>query len=331
MSKVTALEVDTAKRPKRDTAAISAAGKLRSALGRLATILEPGKAEPPILAASVRTSLLTWLTEIRTADDLRAVGLTPRASALLYGPPGCGKTTLAHHLAARLGIPMVVVGPETLQDMYLGQSERNVARLFDTMAQVDVPCLLFIDELDSLAHKRQGAITSGASEGRLAALTVLLRKVEEFRGFCIGATNRHDNIDPAMWRRFNMQISVDLPGTDERFAILRRYGLPYEFCDADLDLLADLTEGASPALLRGLMEGIKRSLVLWPRMNRGVDSAPEIVAAILAGLSPPPEIQAPPLWMPGRCRELDAMAWPPTLPVPEPVNDDPPSSDEPPA
>lgn len=304
MTKVTAL--------RRQSDPEGASAKLRQAIGPLGEVREPGEAEEPILAPNVRKALFGWLAEIRAAEELRAVGLVPRTTALAVGPPGCGKTTLAHHLAARLGVPMVVVGPETIQDMYLGQSERNVAKLFRALAEADCPALLFMDEFDSLGARRKGAPTSGASEGRLAALTVLLRKVEEHRGYMIAATNRADDIDPAMWRRFHMQISVDLPGPEERFAILKRYGLPFAFSDDDLDLLASLTPGASPALLRGLMENLKRALVVGEKIGWPIHDPVALVETILVALKPPPEIQPPPLWSDrARRAELRALAWPP--------------------
>ncbi|MBA8912067.1 AAA family ATPase [Methylorubrum thiocyanatum] len=81
----------------------SAAQRLRTELGPLADVRESKDAEEPILGVRVRAAILGWLAEIHAADDLAAVGVKPRSTALLYGPPGCGKTTLAHHLAARLG------------------------------------------------------------------------------------------------------------------------------------------------------------------------------------------------------------------------------------
>ena len=75
---------------------------------------------------------------------------------------------------------------------------------------------------------------------------MLLRRIERFDGIALAATNRQDFLDSALWRRFDMQISVDLPGADERFAIIRRYAAPYEPSDDDVDLLVDLTTGASP-------------------------------------------------------------------------------------
>lgn len=208
---------------------------------------------------------------------------------------------------------MVLVGSEMLNDKYVGEGEKKVARLFDALAAENTPCLLFMDEVEAVGRKRSAEGEGSASTGRIAQLGVLLRKVEAFTGMMVAATNMPDELDPALWRRFGMQIVVDMPGDEERFAILRRYLHPFTLGDDDLDLLCDLTEGASPALLRNLMEGVKRTLILAPRLARDITSAPAVLAPILAGLRPPPEIKLPPLWTTDGLAETAEMKWPPQL------------------
>ncbi|TCS24130.1 ATPase family protein associated with various cellular activities (AAA) [Acidomonas methanolica] len=287
--------------------------RLRSILGVHMDIRAPGDAEEPILGLHVRQVLAQWMAEIRAADELRVVGIKPRANALLYGPPGCGKTTMAHHFAARLGLPMVVVGSEHLIGAFLGESGKNIAKLFDGLAVADTQVVLFMDEVEAIGASR-GARTGGqCDDEKNSALTVLLRKVEEFNaGYFIAATNMPDNIDAALWRRFNMQIGIALPGADERFAILKRYLSPFTLPDDDLDCLAEATDGASPALLRELMEGIKRGLIVRPRLRLAIDSAPEMFAAIISATMPPPEMEVPKLWSRAdTLKSLSRLSWPP--------------------
>lgn len=293
----------------------SPAETLRRQLKGKGEVLDPKDAEEPILAPMARASLKEWLAEINMRAELKAAGLKPRTSALLFGPPGCGKTTYAHHLAARLGMPMLSVGAEHIVSPYVGGSSQNVGELFDTLAQVKVPVVLFVDEMEAIAPNRSKQL-DGGNQNRVEMVSALLRRIEAFNGILIGATNLAGAIDPAIWRRFGMQITIDLPGDDERFAIMRRYLLPYEWHDEAFDTLCSLTQGASPALLRGLIEGIKRALVLGPSLRRPATDPAETIERIVLALQPPPGIDPPPLWAERGWDSLRAMPWPPTLAAP---------------
>lgn len=278
-------------------------------LERFGRVLMPKDAEEPILHPLVRSALHEWITEINAAGDLKAAGLTPRRTALLFGPPGCGKTTFAHHFAARLGLPLVSISSEAILDKYIGSTGRNLGELFDLLDDTDGRAVAFFDEVDSLGSKRLGE--SGAEQERAASLNVLLRRIEQFTGVAIAATNRQGALDPALWRRFGLQIRVELPGFDERFAILRRYGEPFDIEDDIFDELALATEGASPALLRAVMDGLKRTAVIGPRIGRATDAHTALLG-VLASVSMPPEIDPPQLWADQALVEKIArkMRWP---------------------
>lgn len=279
------------------------------ALREFADVLMPKDAEEPILAPTVRAALFEWLTEIRAADDLAAAKVKPRRTALLYGPPGCGKTTFAHHFAARLGMPLACVRSESLIDKYLGSTGNNIGKLFDAMTATEGKVVIFFDEVDALGGRRMN--DQSASVERANSLNVLLRRIETFNGIALAATNRQDFLDTALWRRFDMQISVDLPGADERFAIIRRYAAPFEPSDDDIDILVDLTVGASPALLRALMEGVKRTLIVGPKTGRKIDDPSSVFASVVAAVAPPPEYETPPaLWEGGGLEQIAQLTWP---------------------
>ena len=292
----------------------SATSKLRRATRGLGEVLAPEDADEPILAPVARAALFEWLNELGAAEELKQAGLKPRTTALLHGPPGCGKTTLVHHLAARLGLPMLTVGAESLFDSAFGASERNMAKLFDAVEASEVRCVLFLDEIDAIGVKRQEDRGGGATHARGAMLTVMLRRMEHWDGgLMAAATNRPEALDTALWRRFGLQVAIDLPGDDERFAILRRYLHPWSLPEDDVDRICALTDGASPALLRGVAEGIKRALVLGARMGWEINDPVAVLARIVAGLRPPPEIEPPPLWE-GRDvmrKGLAGLSWPP--------------------
>lgn len=287
---------------------------LQSALERLsryAEILRPEDVDEPILAPTVAHAVHEWMVELNHAADLQAAKMQPRRLALLYGPPGTGKTTLAHHLAARLGLPLVAVQSERIVGKYLGQTGERLGELFDALKPVERHVVLLLDEFDALGMKRTEG-RQGAEQERNQALTVLLRRVEGFRGVGLAATNTKDIIDPAMWRRFGLQISVDLPGEHERFAIIRKYADPFDVEDAAIDVLVDVTRGCSPSLLRQLMEGVKRALVLGPLLHFDVLDPERVFAQVIASIAPPPEMRLPPLWAVSEAVEkVRGIAWPP--------------------
>ncbi len=273
-----------------------------------AHVLYPEEAQEPILGPATRAALLEWLEEIWAEDALAEVGLKPRRRALFFGPPGGGKTTLAHHLAARLGYPLAVVDGAQLISKYLGESGQNIAALFDAV-EASGPYALFFDEFDSIGQKRNST-GQGADNERNAYVNILLQRIERHGGLLIAATNRQDEIDPAIWRRFELQIGLGLPGQEERERILARYLHPYGLPDAALMALARDFKAASPALMRQFCEGLKRQLIIGPKV--GWDMAREaVIARLLAAVEPHPDLTRPPLWAAGiNAAGVKDLPWP---------------------
>lgn len=283
------------------------------AVQRYAEVLRPEDIDEPILAGSVAAAVHEWLVEINHAEALAEARVSPRRLALLYGPPGTGKTTLAHHLAARLGLPLVAVQSERIVASFLGETSKNLGHLFDILKSIEKHCVLLLDEFDAIGQRRQTERGGGATQERNQAVTVLLRRIEAYRGIGLAATNTKDAIDPAMWRRFGLQISVDLPGETERFAILVKYAQPFVLTDRAIDTLVALTRGCSPSLLRQLMEGMKRTLVLAPWLHVDISRPAPVLGRIIASIAPPPELSQPPLWQDpeGALAQLERITWPP--------------------
>jgi MoxR-like ATPase len=268
-------------------------GLRAQSLAEFGEMLYPDQAQEPILAKPVRDALTEWLTEIWASEDLKEVGLKPRQKALFVGPPGTGKTTLAHHLAARLKLPMVVVRSDRLIESWVGATDQNIGALFD-LASNSEKVVLFIDEFDSLGMGRRKA-SQGADDARNSMVNTLLQRIESFDGFMIAATNRGEELDQAIWRRFDLQIALALPGPRERELILARYLAPFYLPAESLTEFAVAFAEASPALMRQFCEGLKRQFVVGPKVGWDMDMKATI-GRLLAAVEPHPDLPRPRLW-----------------------------------
>ena len=291
----------------------SARGDLEKELGGHGEVVMPGDAKPPILTAPVRAALQQWMYEMNMSEDLEAVGLKPRQRCLLSGPPGCGKTTLAHHICARLGVPMLVVQSHEILSKWVNQSGEQIGKLFRTARKSRYGVALFFDEFDALAKSRE-KMSAGSDAENSKVTIALLQEIDRFGGLLFAATNLTDAIDAAIWRRFDMQIEIGFPGPNERFAIVKMYLAPYEADDATVLAISKAMDGASPALIRQCCEAIKRSLVLGPKMGMATDLK-SIMDRFAASASPADGQQLPLMWAAPRDAliSLSKAPWPPVV------------------
>jgi SpoVK/Ycf46/Vps4 family AAA+-type ATPase len=282
-------------------------------------VFEPQEAAEPILARPVRNALLEWLTEVWAEEELKAVGIGPRRKAIFDGHPGVGKTTLAHHLAARLGLRMLAVRPERLISKYVGETGERIGAMFDLASDKDDPVVLFLDEFDSYSRQRRRS-EQASDDSRNEEVNTLLQRIEQHTGFLIAATNFGAHIDQAIWRRFDIHITLDLPGQAERERILARYLAPYGLPKRSLTELAISFETASPALIRHFCENLKRQLIVGPKLN--LDMRREImIGRLLATVKPHPDLGLPRLWSAGEAdHAIKLLPWP--LPLAKDVVED---------
>jgi len=212
----------------------------------------------------------------------RRLGIEPPKGVLLYGPPGTGKTLLAKAVANETNANFFSIsGPEIMSKFY-GESEQNLRNIFK-QAEESAPSIIFIDEIDSIAPKRDEV--QGEVERRVVAQLLSLMDGLKSRGkvVVIGATNRQNSIDPALRRpgRFDREIEIGIPDKNGRLEIVQIHtrGMPLAE-DVKLDELAQITHGFTGADLAALckeaaMRALRRVL---PEMDL---NAPEIPAEVI--------------------------------------------------
>lgn len=180
-------------------------------------------------------------------------GMQASRGVLFYGPPGCGKTLMAKAIANECGANFISVkGPELL-NAWFGGSEANVRNLFDK-ARAASPCILFFDEMDSIARARGGGSGGGASDTSDRVINQILSEIDGMGSgktlFIIGATNRPDILDPGIMRpgRLDQLIYIPLPDYDSRVSIFKANLRKCPVADdIDMDMLASVTDGFSGA------------------------------------------------------------------------------------
>nr|WP_040817657.1 ATP-binding protein [Nocardia jiangxiensis] len=193
---------------------------------------------------------LSLLGPLRNPDLAKAFGTSARGGLLLYGPPGCGKTFIAAAVAGELGANFYPIEIADILDIYTGSSERNLHQVFE-VARRNAPCVLFIDEVDALGHKRSQM--SGSATMR-TVVNQLLTEMDSATAdndgvYLLGATNHPWDIDVALRRpgRFDRMILVTLPDREARRAILRHHLKDRPVSGIDLAAIAKRTDGFSGA------------------------------------------------------------------------------------
>ncbi len=216
---------------------------------------------------------------LRHPELFERLGIEPPKGVLLYGPPGTGKTLLAKAVANEANAHFIYLSGPEIMSKYYGQSEENLREIFKE-AQENAPSIIFIDEIDSIAPKRDEV--TGEVERRVVAQLLALMDGLESRGkvVVIGATNRPNALDPALRRpgRFDREIEIGIPDRKARKEILEIHtrGVPLAD-DVDLDKLADMTHGYAGADLAALVkEAAMRALRrIMPEIDVEMEKIPK--------------------------------------------------------
>ncbi|UMM46737.1 ATP-dependent zinc metalloprotease FtsH [Lawsonibacter asaccharolyticus] len=220
-------------------------------------------------------------------EKYRQIGAKLPKGALLVGPPGTGKTLLAKAVAGEANVPFFSIAGSEFVEMFVGRGAAKVRDLFK-QANDKAPCIVFIDEIDTIGKKRDGQI--GGNDEREQTLNQLLTEMDGFDGskgvVVLAATNRPDSLDPALLRpgRFDRRIPVELPDLQGRIDILKVHAKQIRLAeDVDFEPIAKTAAGASGAELANIVNEAALRAVRAGRPYATQEDLQESVEVVIAG------------------------------------------------
>ena len=226
---------------------------------------------------------------LRDPKRFTAMGAKIPKGVLLVGPPGTGKTLLARAVAGEAGVPFFSIAGSEFVEMFVGMGASKVRDLFKQAGE-KAPCIVFIDEIDTIGKKRDGGSNLGGNDEREQTLNQLLTEMDGFdatKGVVIlAATNRPESLDPALTRpgRFDRRVPVELPDLKGRESILRLHAKKVKLGpDCDFGVVARMTPGASGAELANIVNEAALCAVRHHRKAVTQFDLQEAVDTILAG------------------------------------------------
>lgn len=217
----------------------------------------------------------------------KSIGASMPKGVLLVGPPGTGKTMLAKAVAGESNVPFFSISGSEFVEMFVGMGASKVRDLF-SQAKEKAPCIVFIDEIDTIGKKRDGQI--GGNDEREQTLNQLLTEMDGFEGnngvVILAATNRPDSLDPALTRpgRFDRRVPVELPDLQGREAILKVHARKVRMADnIDYNKIARMASGASGAELANMINEAALRAVRDHRNFATQEDLEESIEVVIAG------------------------------------------------
>lgn len=228
------------------------------------------------LSEKAEETIRQIIAEQNNAETLLASGVVPTNRILFCGPPGCGKTMTANALAFELGLPIAYVHLDGLVSSYLGQTGTNIRKIFEFVKGKRI--MLFLDEFDAIAKKRDDSHELGELK---RVVTTLLQNLDEMPShvFLAAATNHHHLLDPAIWRRFDISILLELPNESQRRQIVDQARTEYlKDYTVDSKTLTVLTDGMSGAQMKTFLQSLGKFCVM--QKEKGAEISIEEIGRI---------------------------------------------------
>ena len=226
---------------------------------------------------------------LHNPDKYTKIGAKMPKGVLLVGPPGTGKTLLAKAVAGEAKVPFFSISGSEFVEMFVGMGAAKVRDLFK-QANEKAPCIVFIDEIDTIGKRRDSGVAGGGTDEREQTLNQLLTEMDGFDGtkgvVILAATNRPESLDKALLRpgRFDRRVPVELPDQRGRVAILKIYMNKVKHDDnIDLELIGRSTSGASGAELANIVNEAALRAVRQGRDSVNQGDLEESVETVIAG------------------------------------------------
>ena len=213
-----------------------------------------------VMSKSNFEKLEAFILSYKNADKLNDLGIGVSNTLILYGPPGCGKTKCAYLIARELNLPLVIARLDSIISSYLGTTAKNIRSLFEFTQKL--PCVLFLDEFDAIAKARDDNNELGELK---RVVNSLLQNVDSMSkdSLLLAATNHQQLLDPAVWRRFDYKLEIELPDKEaiSKLILLFTNNIT-DFNKKDLLELSTLFLGLSGAEIEEIIiKSIRKSII----------------------------------------------------------------------
>ena len=221
------------------------------------------EASQVVLDRYAKEAINSFIESYKRRETLLKSGIDVSNSMLLYGPPGCGKTTVSQFISSVTGLPLITARLDGLVSSLLGSTAKNIRKIFDFASRRE--CILFLDEFDVIAKLRDDKNELGELK---RVVNSLIQNIESFStdSILIAATNHHELLDPAIWRRFSTVITLEKPKKEEITELLKSllYDRKNNFLDnpKKRDYIVDAFYGLSHADIKNVLFSALRNVIL---------------------------------------------------------------------